>query len=259
MRHLGAFETLCLRGCHAARVIVGESETMTINYGRFVEDADLPGGMILGTGNDESVGPMGPYRFWFKRALDVAIILLAAPFIAPLIAVLALLVSRDGGHAFYTQDRVGMGGRVFRMWKLRSMVTDADDRMAAYLAANPAAREEWEVNQKLSQDPRVTPFGALLRKTSLDELPQLWNVFIGDMSLVGPRPMMVSQRHLYPSSAYYRMRPGITGYWQTAGRHRTSFAARAGFDAAYEQDMSLVTDIALLFKTVAVVAKGTGC
>ena len=232
---------------------------MTLSYGRFVEDADLPGGYVPGKGDGEAIGPVGPYRRLFKRLLDLTLVLLAAPFIVPLVAMLALLVARDGGKPFYTQERVGKGGRVFRMWKLRSMVVDADARMAAYLAANPAAREEWEINQKLTNDPRVTVFGAILRKTSLDELPQLWNVFIGDMSLVGPRPMMVNQRHLYPSAAYYRMRPGITGYWQTAGRHRTSFAARAGFDAAYEKDISLATDVGLLFRTVGVVVKGTGC
>jgi len=232
---------------------------MTLSYGRFVEDADLPGGYVPKNGGDLAIGPSGPYRRAFKRLLDLSLVLLAAPFILPLVGILALLVARDGGKPFYTQERVGLGGRVFRMWKLRSMVVDADARMADYLASNPEARHEWEVNQKLANDPRVTTFGSILRKTSLDELPQLWNVFIGDMSLVGPRPMMVCQRHLYPSPAYYRMRPGITGYWQTAGRHRTSFAARAGFDAAYEQEISLATDVTLLFRTVGVVIKGTGC
>ena len=232
---------------------------MTIPFGRFIEDADLPGGLSPHINRDGAPAPSGPYRGGFKRVLDVALVLMAAPFIVPIVAILALLVARDGGAPFYTQERLGKGGRVFRMWKLRSMVVDADARMAAYLAENPAARKEWDLNQKLTNDPRITKFGTVLRKTSLDELPQLWNVFIGDMSLVGPRPMMVCQRALYPSTAYYRMRPGITGYWQTAGRHRTSFAARASFDAAYEQDISLATDVTLLFQTVGVVMKGTGC
>lgn len=201
----------------------------------------------------------GLYRNYIKRALDVTAILLAAPIVVPVVAVLAFAVSRDGSKAFYTQQRVGQHGRAFRMWKLRSMVPDADERMEAYLAANPAARAEWDETQKLKNDPRVTPFGRFLRKSSLDELPQLWNVFIGDMSLVGPRPMMLNQQALYPGTAYYALRPGITGYWQTAGRNRTTFEARAEYDAVYEENLSMLTDAQILVRTVGVVVNGTGC
>ncbi|WP_434063234.1 sugar transferase [Gemmobacter denitrificans] len=201
----------------------------------------------------------GAYRDFFKRALDVSAIVLAAPIVVPIVAALAFAVSRDGGSAFYSQQRVGQHGRAFRMWKLRSMVTDADERMNHYLNSNPAARAEWDETQKLKNDPRVTPFGRFLRKSSLDELPQLWNVLIGDMSLVGPRPMMLSQQALYPGTAYYKLRPGITGFWQTAGRNRTSFEARADYDAAYEADLSLATDLKILGRTVGVVMNGTGC
>ena len=200
----------------------------------------------------------GIYRRLFKRALDVTAVVLAAPVVVPIVAALAVAVSRDGGKAFYTQQRVGHKGRIFRMWKLRSMVPDADARMMQYLAENPAARIEWDVTQKLRNDPRVTPLGRFLRKSSLDELPQLWNVLIGDMSLVGPRPMMPNQQTLYPGVAYYALRPGITGYWQTAGRNRTTFEARADYDAAYERDLSLSTDLKLLARTVGVVFNGTG-
>lgn len=199
------------------------------------------------------------YRGFFKRALDVTAVILAAPVVLPLVAILALAVSRDGGNAFYTQQRVGQNGRAFRMWKLRSMVIDADERMTRHLAENPEARAEWDKIQKLKNDPRITPFGRLLRKSSLDELPQLWNVFIGDMSLVGPRPMMLNQQALYPGMAYYKLRPGITGYWQTAGRNRTTFEARAEYDAAYEKNLSFATDFGILLRTVSVVVKGTGC
>jgi exopolysaccharide production protein ExoY len=232
---------------------------MTLNYNEFVEDPQAPGGFVPLRGQDSAPGPVGPYRLVFKRVLDLFLVLLSAPFVLPLVGLLALAVALEGGRPFYTQQRLGKDGKVFRMWKLRTMVIDADQKLAAYLASNPEACEEWEVTQKLRNDPRITTIGAILRKTSLDELPQLWNVVLGDMSLVGPRPMMVEQRDLYPSAAYYRMRPGITGYWQTAGRHRTSFAARAGFDAAYERDISLATDVKLLFRTVSVVMKGTGC
>lgn len=198
------------------------------------------------------------YRRFFKRALDVTAVLLAAPVVVPVVIGMALVVSRDGGSAFYTQPRVGMGGRAFRMWKLRSMVPDADARMAGYLAANPAARAEWDATQKLKDDPRITRFGRFMRRASLDELPQLWNVLTGDMSLVGPRPMMLDQQALYPGTGYFRLRPGITGYWQTAGRNRTTFEARVGFDDAYEADLSLGTDLRILARTVGVVVACTG-
>ncbi|WP_149142006.1 sugar transferase [Gemmobacter caeruleus] len=205
------------------------------------------------------VAPQGFYRRYIKRALDVTAIVLAAPFVVPLVATLAFAVSRDGSKPFYSQQRVGRHGRAFRMWKLRSMVPDADERMEQYLAENPAARAEWDETQKLKNDPRVTPFGRFLRKSSLDELPQLWNVFTGDMSLVGPRPMMLNQQALYPGMAYYALRPGITGYWQTAGRNRTTFEARADYDAEYEAGLSLATDLNILVRTVGVVMNGTGC
>jgi exopolysaccharide production protein ExoY len=200
----------------------------------------------------------GPYRRVFKRLLDVAAIVIAAPIVAPLVAGLAVGVALQGGKPFYSQSRVGKNGRIFRMWKLRSMVVDADARMAGYLTANPAAKAEWDSTQKLRNDPRITSFGRFLRRSSLDELPQLWNVLAGDMSLVGPRPMMPVQQALYPGDAYYALRPGITGYWQTAGRNRTTFAARAAFDGAYEAHVTLRTDAQILLRTVSVVLRGTG-
>jgi exopolysaccharide production protein ExoY len=198
------------------------------------------------------------YRNFFKRALDIFAVLVTAPVVVPIIAMLALLVAHEGGRPFYSQFRVGKNGRPFRMWKLRTMVVDADARMNAYLDANPEARAEWDRNQKLRVDPRITRFGQVLRKSSLDELPQLWNVFIGDMSLVGPRPMMVNQQSLYPGKAYYLVRPGVTGLWQTTDRNQTSFEARADFDNVYEEGLSLSADLRIMLKTVGVVVKGTG-
>lgn len=201
----------------------------------------------------------GLYRNGAKRFLDLLLIVLALPMVLPLVLALAIMVASDGGRPFYTQLRVGRGGRPYRMWKLRSMVKDADAQMADYLASNPLAREEWEQTQKLQNDPRITPIGQFLRKSSLDELPQLWNVLIGDMSLVGPRPMMLNQQSLYPGMAYYALRPGITGFWQTAGRNRTSFVARAGYDADYEEALSFRTDAEVLLRTVNVVLSANGC
>ena len=198
------------------------------------------------------------YRNGLKRLFDLLAIIVTVPVTVPLIALLAVLVRLSGGHSFYRQARIGRGGRVYTMWKLRSMVMEADAALDAHLATDPAARTEWDRTQKLKSDPRITRFGRILRKASLDELPQLWNVFKGDMSLVGPRPMLPEQRQLYPGQAYYRLRPGITGMWQVSARNESSFADRAGFDADYDRTVSLGTDLGLLAATVRVVLRGTG-
>ena len=238
---------------------------MTINYREFYSFRSASVDPARGSG-DIGATPMmltspmgrGPYRRFFKRAFDITAIVLAAPAVLPIVVIAAAMVARDGGSPFYTQMRVGKDGKRFRMWKLRSMVRDADERMEEFLASNPDARMEWDSTQKLKADPRITRMGKFLRKSSLDELPQLWNVLVGDMSLVGPRPMMISQQSLYPGQAYYALRPGITGYWQTSGRNRTTFEARAEFDDAYEADLSLLTDMKVLAATVGVVVHGTG-
>ncbi|WP_297772518.1 sugar transferase [uncultured Roseovarius sp.] len=199
------------------------------------------------------------YSGIFKRLLDIAIVVLVAPPVLMVVGILALLVARDGASPFFSQDRVGQNGRVFRMWKLRSMVVDAEAQLESYLASDPLRRREWDDQQKLRHDPRITPIGRFIRKTSLDELPQLWNVLTGDMSIVGPRPMMPSQEALYPGRAYYALRPGITGYWQISVRNESSFAERAQFDTRYFRDLSLVTDIRVMLGTFRVVLSGTGC
>jgi lipopolysaccharide/colanic/teichoic acid biosynthesis glycosyltransferase len=201
----------------------------------------------------------GFYRSVGKRALDVVLIVLALPFVLPVLLILMALVMTDGGRPLYSQDRVGLHGRIYRIWKVRSMVMNADQKLEAHLAADPAARAEWSEMQKLRLDPRITAVGGLIRKSSLDELPQLFNVLIGDMSLVGPRPMMPDQRALYPGLAYYDLRPGITGPWQVSERNATSFADRARFDDRYHADLSLATDVRLLASTVKVVLRATGC
>lgn len=199
------------------------------------------------------------YNNFFKRLLDVVLVVASLPIILPIILVLSILGARDGHNPFFSQKRLGKGGRVFTFWKLRTMVPDADQHLEEYLSENSAARREWNEKQKLLSDPRITRFGRILRKTSLDELPQLWNVLIGDMSLVGPRPMMVEQRDLYPGTAYYALRPGLTGYWQVSDRHQSTFSARAGFDHQYYREVSLVTDAKVIVQTISVVLRGTGC
>lgn len=201
----------------------------------------------------------GMYERYLKRIIDISAVLLVTPIVVTLLIFLWPLLLLDGGPIFYSQLRLGKGGRSFRLWKLRTMVVDADDALTAYLAANPAARDEWDRTQKLQNDPRVSRMGRVLRATSLDELPQLFNVLRGEMSLVGPRPIMPSQADRYPGEAYYRVRPGLTGFWQVSGRHRTSFASRAHYDRTYASRISLATDVWVIFATVRVVLLARGC
>jgi len=200
----------------------------------------------------------GVYRNGVKRVFDTIVVLLVAPLVLLIVLVLALIAARDGYNPFYLSTRVGKNGKNFRMLKLRSMVPNAERLLDQHLAANSAARQEWQTTQKLKRDPRITRFGQILRKSSMDELPQLWNVLVGDMALVGPRPMLPNQRAMYPGLAYYSLRPGITGMWQVSDRNDSEFAKRADFDREYDHSISFSTDVGLLMKTVGVVIKGTG-
>lgn len=200
----------------------------------------------------------GLYRGFAKRGFDILFVLMIAVPVTVIVALLALMIARDGHSPFYRQERVGKDGKGFSMLKLRSMVPHADRKLEAYLKANPAARLEWNDKQKLSHDPRITPIGRLIRKTSLDELPQFLNVLRGDMSVVGPRPMMPEQVQLYPGTAYYTMRPGITGFWQISERNECSFAERAIHDSNYDRALSFSTDIGVVLRTLVVITAGTG-
>ena len=211
-----------------------------------------------------ALGPAPPafaplYRRRAKRALDIVLVAILAPALVPVLLAIAGLVACGRGPVIFAQTRVGRGGRPFTLYKFRTMQTDAQARLARHLADDAEARREWETTQKLRRDPRVTPVGRILRATSLDELPQLFNVLRGDMSLVGPRPMLECQRARYPGRAYYRLRPGLTGFWQVSDRHRSSFADRAVFDDAYDRALSLLTDLRVLGRTVGVVLRRTGC
>jgi exopolysaccharide production protein ExoY len=199
------------------------------------------------------------YRGGGKRALDIFLVVLTSPITVPVIFLLALALVLTGQNPLYSQKRIGLNGRVFRMWKLQTMVSDADKRLEDYLQTNPDARAEWDSKQKLVNDPRVTPVGRILRKTSLDELPQFFNVFNGTMSLIGPRPMMLCQQAGYSGSAYYDMRPGVSGLWQIADRHEGDFTDRVQFDEVYNRVLSLNTDISVMLRTIVVILRGTGC
>lgn len=203
----------------------------------------------------------GLYRNVFKRVLDVTAIALAAPVVVPVVAALAVMVARDGGNPFYSQLRVGKNGRRFRMWKLRSMVNDADARMEEYLDAHPEARAEWNLTQKLKDDPRITPLGKIIRQTSLDELPQLWNVLKGEMSMVGPRPERpVFIEQLEQQVPYFKQRlyvkPGVTGHAQVRceyGASAEDMLQKLEYDLYYIKSYSVLFDLSVMLDTVKVV------
>ena len=193
-----------------------------------------------------------------KRFFDMLIVIAALPFLLPVFLVVSAVIALDGHNPFFWQERVGLGGKRFFMWKFRTMVPDAEEHLTQYLEQNTHARAEWDEKQKLTDDPRITRFGRLLRRTSLDELPQLINVMLGDMSLVGPRPMMPSQQALYSGHAYYRLRPGVTGSWQVSERNASTFADRAKYDDSYESELSFGTDANIILRTIGVVFRCTG-
>jgi Undecaprenyl-phosphate galactose phosphotransferase WbaP len=239
-------------------------------FGRLIIIPNLIGMASLGICAREVGGVIGlevtrsllrPSARVAKRLLDVTLTILFAPLIAMVIAVAALLVKlEDRGPAFYASPRIGQGGRIFRTWKLRSMLQDSDEVLHAYLEANPVEAESWRVHQKVHSDPRVTRIGKLLRKTSIDELPQLWNVLVGDMSIVGPRPVLESQIAMYgPDFEWYKqVRPGITGLWQISGRNHLSFADRVMLDKYVVQNWSVWLDLYILGCTANVVLNADG-
>jgi lipopolysaccharide/colanic/teichoic acid biosynthesis glycosyltransferase len=231
---------------------------MTLHFGAYSTQIDKSAADVEKIDVPIVVPSDGAYRRIFKRYLDLALTLAAMPLALPLICIAALMIALDGHNPFYSQQRVGRNGKAFRMWKLRTMVHNADDLLEAHLAENEAARTEWNATQKLKNDPRITIVGRVLRKTSLDELPQLFNVLNGTMSLVGPRPMMVSQRNSYFGEAYFRLRPGITGPWQVSDRNECNFVDRVQFDDIYDRGLSLQADLLILVRTVLVVLRGTG-
>jgi len=196
-----------------------------------------------------------------QRLLNRVLALLLLLLLAPVMAIVAFLIwRRDGAPIFFGHYRVGHDGRIFRCLKFRTMLRDAEPALAALLARSPAARAEWQRDQKLSDDPRITPVGRFLRRTSLDELPQLFNVLRGDMDLVGPRPITVGELTRYGRVRwhYLSVRPGITGLWQVSGRNNTSYAERVALDRTYVEQRSVWGDVRILLKTLRVVLAREG-
>jgi len=202
-----------------------------------------------------------PLNRIMKRAMDVigalaGLVLLGIPMLA-----VALMIKRDGGPAFYAQERVGYRGRPFRCWKFRSMVANADEVLHKLLASDAKAKAEWEKDFKLKNDPRVTRLGQFIRKTSIDELPQLWNVLRGDMSLVGPRPIVAKElTDFYGDSAgdYMAVKPGVTGLWQVSGRNDVSYDYRVYLDTWYVSHWSVWTDIVIIIETLGILISRDG-
>lgn len=196
-----------------------------------------------------------------KRMFDVSFASLALIFVAPLLLLLALVIRlQDGKAAIFAHTRYGLHGRAFKCYKLRSMVPDADMRLQDLLERDPAARREWEATQKLNNDPRITLIGKFIRASSIDELPQLLNVIRGEMSLVGPRPITMSERAKYGESFghYCSVRPGITGLWQISGRSNVSYPERVRIDVTYAQTRTFWGDVWIILKTVPAVAFSVG-
>lgn len=187
-----------------------------------------------------------------KRIFDVIAASVALLVLLPLLLVIAFLVKLDGGPAFFAHKRPGYLGDRFPILKFRSMRVDAEARLEATLAQDQALAEEWKRFQKLKNDPRTTRFGRFIRKTSLDELPQLWNVLRGEMSVVGPRPMLMHQLDAYgPEIVYYSsMRPGITGLWQISGRSSTTFDEKTVIETRYVKSWTFWGDIVIILKTI---------
>ncbi len=197
---------------------------------------------------------------WLKRAFDVVAAACLIALLSPLLAWVALRIRSDGGPAIFAHKRVGRAGREFRCFKFRTMCVDAEKRLRELLASDPAAQAEWDREFKLRNDPRITAVGHFLRRTSLDELPQLFNVIRGDMSLVGPRPVIRAELERYGDDVDYflMVRPGMTGLWQVSGRNDVDYDTRVYLDTWYVKNWSLWYDIAILFKTVKVVMAGRG-
>jgi Undecaprenyl-phosphate galactose phosphotransferase WbaP len=209
----------------------------------------------------EPSGLLGGRPQRLKRVSDVLVAAGLAVIALPVGLLIALAIAVDSpGPVFFRQTRIGKGRRRFRLWKFRSMVSNADEILEKYLAENPACALEWRLQHKLKNDPRITRVGRFLRRSSLDELPQLWNVLRGDMSMVGPRPMVDEEIPKYGSAfaLYTAVTPGLTGVWQVSGRNDLSYRKRIELDTAYIRSWTPALDLKVLLKTVRVVLFGHG-
>ena len=253
---LGAVKNVLLDRSHRFRRVI-----VMFDEGRIGSVWFTPLHLVEHLGLEVTHQLINPTQQLIKRWMDVTLIVISLPILLPVFALIALAIKLDSpGPIFYTQKRVGQDGRELRMWKFRSMVLNAETVLKTYLEQNPALRAEWEENFKLKDDPRITRVGKILRRTSLDELPQLWNVFCREMSLIGPRPIVKEEIPLYKDDfeIYKQVLPGMTGMWQISGRNDISYDERVNLDVYYVQNWSIWLDIHILMHTfiTALQAKG---
>lgn len=196
--------------------------------------------------------PSRPLGGALKRVLDILVAITALVLASPVMFLVGIVLKLSGGPVFFVHDRIGFGSKTFGCVKFRTMVQNPEKALQDHLAANPDAMAEWQQTQKLRNDPRITLLGTMLRRSSIDELPQLFNIIRGDMSCVGPRPVTSTELERYGPEAelYLQTRPGLTGLWQTSGRSRLSYADRVALDSSYVQNWSLALDIVILFRTI---------
>ena len=193
--------------------------------------------------------------------MDLALCFACAPIAAPLCAAIAVWIALDSeGSPIYKQARLGKDGKIFKIYKFRTMAKDAEEKLDACLASDPSLAREWEDNHKLKVDPRLTRAGRFLRKTSLDELPQILNIFLGDMSFVGPRPIVAEEIKKYGRyfAEYRGTRPGLTGLWQITGRNNSAYRRRVACDVFYIRNWSALLDIKILLRTIPAALGGDG-
>ena len=204
--------------------------------------------------------PPATYRWIGKRCFDIALVVMGLPLTIPVILILAAVVMRDGGNPFFGHPRIGRDGRPFRCWKIRTMRRDAEARLRDLLASDAEVRSEWDASFKLKNDPRVTRVGRFLRRSSLDELPQIWNILKGEMSVVGPRPVTEVEldRYGFHRTTYMALRPGLTGLWQVSGRNDVSYDQRVEMDARYGDSCGFRLDLMIVARTVLAVCGRTG-
>jgi exopolysaccharide production protein ExoY len=197
-----------------------------------------------------------------KRTFDILFSLLILVFLLPFFLIMLLAIRLTSkGKAIYSHERIGRGGKPFNCYKFRTMYRNADQRLQEILESDPQLREEWQKSFKLKNDPRITPIGKILRKTSFDELPQFWNVLKGDLSIVGPRPVVKEEINQYFGVKAYKIlsvRPGITGLWQVSGRSDTSYETRIHLDEKYVDNHSLLLDLKLVLKTIPCMVRSKG-
>ena len=238
--------------CNGAFTSLGARKTLATDADQFVAEQAFT--------NHVPTAETFAYRV-VKRAFELLCVLAMTPAILPLVVIICIVIRcTSPGPVFYSHPRLRRNGETFRVWKFRTMHTDSDTILKEHFHNNPRAQQEWSMTQKLRHDPRVTVVGHALRRYSLDELPQLWNVLNGTMSLVGPRPITTSEIEKYGEdfSTYCTVNPGLTGLWQISGRCELSYPERVKLDVEYIHFWSLLVDLSILAKTAHIVISGRG-